>query len=52
MIELCAHDTAIAVWSGYFSPDDADFRTLTLAIGSVDVGDALSKVEPISREMG
>lgn len=47
MGELGSYDTAVTMWTCDFSPDDSDFRSLSLACSSVDECYSLSEVEPV-----
>ena len=45
MSEFGPYDTAVAMWSRHFAPDDSDFRSLSFPCGSVDESYSLSEVK-------
>ena len=45
MSEVCAHQSAVAVWSCHLSPDDSDLAALSFLGCSVHESDFLAQVE-------
>jgi hypothetical protein len=45
MSEFGAHDTAVAVWSSDFAPNDTDLAALSFFRGTIDVSYTFAEVE-------